>query len=543
MARPESVFDRADPFTGQSAWANWAQSVNPLGVSPGGSFSDWAPATLYDYGNAPDLGSYSPSYTAGRDQTYYGADSVDYGASLISGGIDAYLKQAHPELYSGFQNYGTSTNAGLVSNPATPKWANVNKWNDQILSAVQKVYNDTGVYVPPNVVKSIMQIESQGNPASGPAAGLMQVTSGAMGQYDLAKAVSDPAYGIWAGVNELALRYKDGKAIADANKSPFDWSNAATGYFSGHYYPTGANDYAAGGGSTDYQYQKAFNDNFAELSQAATQSGQTGGQAAPNTKAFNAIWGGFDAPITQGMGWTDFAQNSDYAKTAYQYTADYTRDHQPMGHAGIDVGVSYGSRLYTPVAGKVTLAGGTGYYCDADGNGCGPGVGELAITYPNGDVLILGHMSQIAVKAGDTVQPGQFVGYSGSENGAHVHVEYRKHLGPPGTGTTSGYEVQDPSLALSGIFTGAYGSAPGNGPAVAASPNNWTQFMVNALKGLPLTGTAPGEGGFHDWMLNTLQGKPVIEQPGGKPTYLWSMTPTMTPPDAGNAATGGGGFG
>lgn len=512
MARGwENPFELPDPLSGGGpAWADYANQLDPFGSRYDQGQSAY-PDALYDYGATRTGGvNYDPLPQGDP----YGAPSVEFGFNIADNNIDSWLKKQYPELFSGFGNYGTPTNPGLVGSPGG-EWAGVDKWNPQILTAVQTVQKELGVYVPPNVVKSIMKIESNGEmlaPNYAGAVGLMQLTGSTMGQYDMARAATDPAYNIYAGVKELALRYKD----AQAQNPAWGWSNAAVGFFSGHYEPTGAADNY----NSDYAYQKAFNDNWSFLSSAGGQ----GGSAAPGTKEFNAIWGGFDAPITQEYGWTEFAKNSDYAKKAYGYTSEYTRDRQPMGHAGLDVGISYGTALYSPTAGTVTTSGGTGYYCDADGNGCGPGVGQLNITYANGDVLVLGHMSQVPLKVGDPVQPGQFVGYSGSENGAHVHVEYRKYVGEGVT--NSGYEQIDPRLALQGMFGGAYTGA-GTGPAAAASASgDWASFMTNAAKGLPLIGKAPAQGGFHDFVLGFMPGQaPKVETPTSTPGWTFGDIP------------------
>jgi len=49
-------------------------------------------------------------------------------------------------------------------------------------------------------------------------------------------------------------------------------------------------------------------------------------------------------------------------------------------------------------------------------------------------------MHQIDVKVGDKVTAGQYVGLSGTENGAHTHVEYRI----PDSSTSSGQRLVDP---------------------------------------------------------------------------------------------------
>src|SRR5690606_41919042 len=61
----------------------------------------------------------------------------------------------------------------------------------------------------------------------------------------------------------------------------------------------------------------------------------------------------------------------------------------------------------------------------------------------------------INVQVGQRVQPGQFVGQSGTYNGGHVHVEVRKYT--PGA-TSSGYTAVDPRSYFEG---GSFSSAGG----------------------------------------------------------------------------------
>jgi hypothetical protein len=83
-----------------------------------------------------------------------------------------------------------------------------------------------------------------------------------------------------------------------------------------------------------------------------------------------------------------------------------------------------GTPLYSPVNGKVTVAGGTSAYTFY-GNGQ-PGVGHLQIETDDGNIVILGHMGRIVVDVGQRVSVGEFVGLSGGDNGDHLHLETRE---------------------------------------------------------------------------------------------------------------------
>ncbi len=89
-------------------------------------------------------------------------------------------------------------------------------------------------------------------------------------------------------------------------------------------------------------------------------------------------------------------------------------------HTGVDIGAWYGTEIYAAASGTVTAAvvdyGSTGYGC------------YVAIYHPNGTTTLYGHMSSLAVSAGQSVSKGQVIGYVGStgaSNGPHIHFEIR----------------------------------------------------------------------------------------------------------------------
>ena len=185
---------------------------------------------------------------------------------------------------------------------------------------------------------------------------------------------------------------------------------------------------------------------------------KTSGASQPrgDGKGIAAIFGGTIPGIGQPFGPTDFSVNvhPDW----YMYSLQYGFT-QP-GHTGIDYSAELHSKIYSPVSGTVITAGGTCFFQSSDeaetidytkpcpnattGHLSIPGSGELGIKLDNGDTLILGHMNKIDVKVGDKVTPNQYVGLSGSSNGAHVHVEYRK----PDSSTASGERLIDPASVL-----------------------------------------------------------------------------------------------
>jgi murein DD-endopeptidase MepM/ murein hydrolase activator NlpD len=318
------------------------------------------------------------------------------------------------------------------------KWDAVNRWDPNILTATQQVYQETGVLVPANVVKAVMMIESGGDPNAGPAYGLLQITAGTMGSYDLERARNEPAYGIYAGTKDLALRY------LDSGKMP--WENVIVGYFSGHYIPTGAKDQF----SSDYEYQQKFKDLFAELEKVApgSRTCPTGNAVGVASVWGNKLFNGAPPPISQDFGPTDFSRfvHPEW----YSYALDY--GFTEPGHTGLDVAIPAGTPLYAPMDSSVVCAGtgnGTGEdscaaFLSAYG---GPTSGRLQLKLPNGDMLILGHVNQSLVKPGDQVKAGQEVAISGGFNGDHVHVEYRTR----DASTPSGWRIVDPRGPLDGV--------------------------------------------------------------------------------------------
>lgn len=164
-----------------------------------------------------------------------------------------------------------------------------------------------------------------------------------------------------------------------------------------------------------------------------------------------SIWGGGHMELGQEWGVTNFSGTGYYDNYAGSLGV-------PGAHPGLDYSTPDGTRLYTPVSGKVMAAGGTCYFrddrytksdasCENDSNlRSDPGTGEFKIEFTvNGEThqLILGHMSKIEVDVGETLSAGDYIGLSGNSNGDHVHVEYRI----PGN-TSSGQQAVDPRKYL-----------------------------------------------------------------------------------------------
>src|SRR5206468_7534629 len=91
-------------------------------------------------------------------------------------------------------------------------------------------------------------------------------------------------------------------------------------------------------------------------------------------------------------------------------------------HAGIDIGVPYGTPIHAAASGTVVLAGWTGGY----GN-------YTCIDHGGGLATCYAHQSSYAVSGGAQVSQGQVIGYVGNTGhsfGAHLHFEVRINGNP-----------------------------------------------------------------------------------------------------------------
>lgn len=402
------------------------------------------------------------------------ADSVQYGTTQeyvnnVSGWWKSLDAKATGNDWNAENNgapIAGSTSTGGMGTPSSSKWTKVNQWNNQITAAIQKVQTETGVAVPGNVVKAIMQIESGGDANVGvsPAGygGLMQTGPGSMGGPWTMQQLQDPAFAIYTGVKELALRYND--------SGQMPWANVIVGYFSGHYTPNGASD----GFNTDYNYQSMFNSNMNEL--GASGSGMFGGAGVSVAPVnISTIFGGMIPTTSQ--------ENGD--------TNEWTAEHKDMyiygvglgitngGHPGNDYVMPYASQIFSGTAGTVIFIGPGGAYENDFG-----GPGRIEIKMDNGDTLIYGHMSGSDVTMGQRVKVGDKIGKSGQAgSGAHVHLELRV-VDPT---TPDGYRSVNPGSGIVG--SGAMdGTTGGPNPYTPQGPKSWQDVMIWAAKGKSLEG-------------------------------------------------------
>lgn len=84
-------------------------------------------------------------------------------------------------------------------------------------------------------------------------------------------------------------------------------------------------------------------------------------------------------------------------------------------HPGIDIAVDFGTPVYAAAAGTVEQAGWNGGYGR-----------YVKLDHGNGYETAYGHMSSIAVAAGESVHKGDIIGFAGSSGystGPHIHFE------------------------------------------------------------------------------------------------------------------------
>ncbi|MGK6318950.1 M23 family metallopeptidase [Sphingomonas sp. DT-204] len=103
-------------------------------------------------------------------------------------------------------------------------------------------------------------------------------------------------------------------------------------------------------------------------------------------------------------------------------------------HKGLDIAAPYGAPIRAAMAGVVQMAGRAGGY----GN-------FVRLAHAGGLATGYGHMSKIAVRAGQRVSPGQVIGYVGStglSTGPHLHYELTRNGVPINPGKVTFESVQ-----------------------------------------------------------------------------------------------------
>ncbi len=106
-----------------------------------------------------------------------------------------------------------------------------------------------------------------------------------------------------------------------------------------------------------------------------------------------------------GAWWTNPLPNGTWVRGFY------------AGHSGIDIAAPIGTPIYAANAGPILYSGWNTW-----------GYGYTVVIAHGPFSTLYGHMSSIAVRCGQTVNPGQIIGYvgsSGNSSGPHLHFEIR----------------------------------------------------------------------------------------------------------------------
>jgi murein DD-endopeptidase MepM/ murein hydrolase activator NlpD len=151
--------------------------------------------------------------------------------------------------------------------------------------------------------------------------------------------------------------------------------------------------------------------------------------APQSDRDFNASLNALDAALTRLETVRDTAKRLPFANPApgQEITSRFGNRPDPFFgglamHAGIDFRAPTGTEIRSTGGGKVVSAGFSGGY----GN-------MVEVDHGLGLSTRYGHMSRILVSEGETVEPGQILGLSGStgrSTGPHLHYEVRRNGDP-----------------------------------------------------------------------------------------------------------------
>lgn len=411
----------------------------------------------------PLSGLYDTGSTVGQPRfalSGFDPGELDYTRQLSSQSQANYEAKmaAQQAQYSGSTTTpgvtGTGTGTGAVASLGGD-WAGVDKWNAQILAAASQ-YG-----VPANLLKSIMKLESGGDPGSfspQSATGLMQIMPDWNGTAGLS--IYDNQQNVMLGAYILKQAH-DGWASQGAADP---WQEAVRDYI--------GRGSADAFGTDQNSYWTQIKANWDQLNNASVgvNPGYTGGTGWQSS--FTTMFGTTSVPD-----WGEFNVPSDLPY--YSYGNQYGMN--GVNHTGVDIPLNVNSPMAAGFSGHVVCSGtdrGTGEdSCSAFNDYMGSGNGRIEIMSNDGNtILIYGHTSRTAVSPGQQIAAGQVVGYSGGENSAHVHLEARVR----DPSTPSGWRIVDPRQVLGGGVAsyGGGGGAGGYTPA-PAQPTNFTDFWLN----------------------------------------------------------------
>lgn len=349
---------------------------------------------------------------------------------------------------------GQGQGGGGMGNPTGGNWGAVNQWNSLIDQAVARVARETGITVPGNVVKAVMELESGGQNVGCNQwgyCGLMQTGSGSwINNFDSAYNRT-PEGNIYYGVQELANWYKGINAT--------NWLDAAAAYFSGYNYnkPWVSDGY----GTTVQDYRNRIQTNLNTLSQAGGSTGWTG-QTGGGGRGVTALFGSGASHSN------DFGVSS--GNGLYGYGTAYGLN--GTQHTGLDVMQPLGSPLYAPAGGTVVCVG-----CWRNDQFTG-GVGRIEIEMPDGARVLFDHTNKSYVQVGQRLNGGELIGTSGGMYSPHTHLEVRI----PDRNQSSGYRLVDPVAYFGGYVGGGQQQSGGMGALQQTQMRGW-DLLRNILGG------------------------------------------------------------
>jgi len=244
------------------SWANMFESTslslgNWWGSPSGQSFFGANPQQSW---TAPSASALTNSFLAGsgfygaQNNPWSGVNATGYSRNLAVGmgkdfsfDLDGLLDPTTWEEGSQGQTPGApGSTAGVGS---ASGWEALNQFDTHFSSASQKVAQETGQQVPPNVVKALIGLESgrsdkqigEKNCTIRPEAGCLAVWTGIFEQtakswgLDFNRIVNDPEYAIYAvtvGLTKIA-NYTDPNNPNKTVLESYGWEGVATYYFGG----------------------------------------------------------------------------------------------------------------------------------------------------------------------------------------------------------------------------------------------------------------------------------------------------------------------
>jgi len=242
--------------------------------------------------------------------------------------------------------------------------------------------------------------------------GLWQLGSDVMA--DFSDGIKSGFESLWTNITSwcgtVVDKFKEALGIASPSKVMTELGGFVTeGFFNG----LSAADWGSFATGIMDQVVEAFKNGGATLSALVSKlgSGITSILSSMGVD-LSGLFGGSGSGNVQSLGGLLWPTTSSSITSWFGYRDD-TGGVGSTYHQGLDIGAGYGEPIYAAADGQVEIAGGYGGY----GN---------AVKLANGDGIetLYGHMSAIAVGAGDIVSKGQVIGYVGStgnSTGPHLH--------------------------------------------------------------------------------------------------------------------------